>query len=134
MLTGPRVIFLLQAAVAAVTVLLAASLIALWAGRVKLHGRINVAFFALTLVTVLGFEGLIRFIDPQLFHYIKSNPALLSGLNTHLCFAVPALLLMPAMLYTGLTRRREAHLFLAGMFAFAWLGTLITGLFWLPTE
>ena len=59
---------------------------------------------------------------------------LLHGLNTHLCFSIPALLLMPIMLYTGLTRRREPHLFLAGLFTFAWLGTLITGLFWLPTE
>jgi uncharacterized membrane protein YozB (DUF420 family) len=133
-LTGPRVIFLLQAAVVAVTLLLVASLIALWQGRNRLHGRLNIAFFVLTLTTVVGFEVLIRLVYPTLFHYIKSNPALLHGLNTHLCFSIPALLLMPIMLYTGLTRRRELHLFLAGLFTFAWVGTLLTGLFWLPTE
>jgi uncharacterized membrane protein YozB (DUF420 family) len=133
-LTGPRVIFLLQSAVVAVTFLLVASLIALWQGRNRLHGRINILFFVLTVTTVLAFEVLIRFVDPRLFHYIKSNPALLHGLNTHLCFSIPALLLMPIMLYTGLTRRREPHLFLAGLFTFAWVGTLLTGLFWLPTE
>ncbi|NBO91459.1 MAG: DUF420 domain-containing protein [Planctomycetia bacterium] len=134
MLTGPQVIFFLQTAVVAVTILLIVSLVALSRGQVKLHGRINLVFFVLTLTTVVGFEILIRFVEPQLFRYIHDNPALLSGLRTHLCFSVPALLLMPAMLYTGMRRRRETHLFLAGLFALAWLGTLITGLFWLPTE
>ena len=41
---------------------------------------------------------------------------------------------MPAMLYTGLTRRRQVHLVLAALFGVFWTGTFITGIFFLPTE
>lgn len=129
---GPLVIRCLQAAVAVVTALLAASLVALARGQVKLHGRLNLAFFILTLAAVLGFEVIIRIINPSIFDYIKANAPLNRALNVHLCFSVPALLLMPAMLYTGLTRRRNAHLALAALFVLAWLGTFITGIFFLP--
>jgi uncharacterized membrane protein YozB (DUF420 family) len=131
-LDGPLVIRCLQAAVAVVTALLAASLVALARGQVKLHGRLNLAFFILTLAAVLGFEVIIRIINPSIFDYIKANAPLNRALNVHLCFSVPALLLMPAMLYTGLTRRRNAHLALAALFVLAWLGTFITGIFFLP--
>jgi hypothetical protein len=133
-LTGPRVILTLQVAVVAVTLILLASLVALAYGRVRLHGRLNLAFFVLTLTAVLGLEVLIRFIDPDVFEYIHANEALRRGLRTHLCFAVPALVLMPLMLYTGLTRRRVLHLSLAALFSIAWLGTVITGIFFLPTD
>ncbi len=134
MLSGPTVILALKIAVAAVTVLLLASLLALWQGKLKLHGRLNLAFFILTLAAVLGFELIIRVIEPATFDYIKNNPDLLRALNIHLLFSVPALLLMPAMLYTGLTHRRGLHLLLATLFAIAWAGTFVTGIFFLPTD
>lgn len=133
MLLGPYVILTLQVAVVAVTLLLLASFVALWRRDYRLHGRINLAFFILTLAAVLGLEVLIRFIRPDVFDYIRDNEALSHGLRIHLCFSIPALLLMPAMLYTGLTRRRRIHLTLAAFFAVAWAGTVITGLFFLPT-
>ena len=57
---GPTIILTLKILVSTVTVLFAASLIALARGNTKLHGRINTVFFILTLATVLGFEGLLR--------------------------------------------------------------------------
>ena len=132
MLTGPNVILTLKVAVAAVTVLLLLSLVALWRGNHWLHGRINLVFFTLTLVTVLGFETIIHVIDPTLFRYIDEHPQLSRSLRIHLCFSVPSALLMPAMLYTGLTHRRTVHLALAWVFGVLWLGTVITGIFWLP--
>ena len=131
MLTGPNVILTLKIAVAAVTVLLVASLVALAGGKVRLHGRINLAFFILTLAAVLGLEVVIRFIDPEVFEYIRSKPDLARNLRIHLCFSVPSLLLMPAMLYTGLKRLRRVHLTLAAIFGIAWVGTFITGIFFL---
>ena len=129
---GPLVIRLLQAAVILVTVLLAASLVALARGNRQLHGRINLAFFILTLAAVLGFELVIRFVNPSAFDYIKNNEALNRALFVHLCFSVPALLLMPVMLYTGLSRYRTLHLAFACLFAVAWIGTFVTGVFFLP--
>lgn len=134
MLTGPNVILALKVAVAAVTVILVLSLVALSRGEYRLHGRLNLAFFILTLGAVLGFELIIRVLEPDVFDYIKHNPDLQRALQIHLCFSVPALLLMPAMLYTGLTHRRSVHLGLAALFAVAWLGTFITGIFFLPTS
>lgn len=132
MLTGPNVILALKVAVAAVTMILLASLVALLRGNYRLHGRLNLAFFILTLAAVLGFEMIIRVFDPATFDYIKENAELNRALTVHLMFSVPALLLMPAMLYTGLTRRRTAHLLLATLFGVAWGGTFVTGIFFLP--
>lgn len=132
MLTGPNVILTLKIAVAAVTVLLLLSLAMLLRGNYRLHGRINVVFFTLTLVTVLGFEAIIQFIEPSIFNYIKDRPGLRQALNIHLCFSVPAALLMPAMLYTGLTHRRRVHWVLAVLFGLLWTGTIVTGIFLLP--
>ncbi|MFO0881625.1 MAG: DUF420 domain-containing protein [Gemmataceae bacterium] len=132
MVTGPNVILALKVAVAAVTVLLVLSLIVLYRGNYRLHGRLNLAFFILTLAAVLGFELIIRLLEPSIFDYIKENQELRRALLVHLCFSVPALLLMPAMLYTGLTHRRTLHLVLASLFGVAWLGTFITGIFFLP--
>ena len=131
MLTGPNVILALKIAVATVTVLLAVSLVALARGNYRLHGRINLAFFILTLAAVLGLEVVIRFIEPEVFDYIRSKPDLARHLRIHLCFSIPSLLLMPAMLYTGLTRRRSIHLTLATIFGVAWVGTFVTGIFFL---
>ncbi len=132
MLTGPTVILILKVAVCAVTVLLLSSLVALAKGRVQLHGRINLVFFILTLATVLGFEFLIRFVQPDLASYIKSVPELRRRLLIHLSFSLPTTLLMPVMLYTGLRRLRKVHLALACIFGLLWLGTFITGVFFLP--
>jgi uncharacterized membrane protein YozB (DUF420 family) len=131
-LTGPNVILALKVAVVAVTVLLLASLVALARGNYRLHGRINLAFFTLTLVALLGFEAVIRIIEPDIFQYIMGNEALRKSLNIHLCFAVPSALLLPAMLYTGLTHRRNVHIALAVLFSVLWAGTFVTGVFFLP--
>jgi hypothetical protein len=131
-LTGPGVILALKVAVAAVTTLLLTSLVALARGHYRLHGRINLAFFTLTLAALLGFEVIIRILQPQVFEYLRADEELSRALNSHLCFAVPSALLMPAMLYTGLTGRRTIHLFLALLFSILWTGTFITGIFFLP--
>jgi uncharacterized membrane protein YozB (DUF420 family) len=122
----------LKLAVASVTVLLLTSLVALARGQVRLHGRLNLAFFTLTLIALLGFEVVIRIVEPAVFDYIHKDEALSRALNIHLCFAVPSAVLMPAMLYTGLTRRRTVHLFLAVLFSGLWIGTFVTGIFFLP--
>ena len=130
MLTGWHVILLLKVAVVAVTLLLVSSLIALAAGRYRLHGRINMVFFGLTLAALLGLEVLLRGVDPQLFDYFDEETR--QALAIHLSFSMPAALLLPLMLYTGLTRRRTAHLVLATVFGICWIGTFITGVFFLP--
>jgi uncharacterized membrane protein YozB (DUF420 family) len=131
-LTGPNVILTLKVAVASVTVLLLASLVALYRGQYKLHGRINLVFFTLTLGAVLGLELIVRVVSPGVFDYIRNNPPLFRALNIHLCFSVPSTLLMPVMLYTGLKRLRSVHLKLAFLFGALWIGTFITGIFFLP--
>ena len=73
MLTGPMVILSLKVAVAAVTLLLLASLTAIALGQRRLHGRINIVFFILTMTTVIGFELLIRVVQPDLFQYIRGS-------------------------------------------------------------
>lgn len=130
--TGPTVILILKIAVAAVTVLLLFSLVALVRGNVRLHGRINLAFFVLTTTTLLAFEVLIRVLDPSVFRYIQDTPEVLRTLRVHLCFAIPAALLMPVLLWTGLTRRRTLHLVLGVVFGLLWTATFITGVFYLP--
>src|SRR6266581_6712795 len=131
MLTGPNVILGLKVAVAAVTVLLLSSLVALSRGNYRLHGRINLTFFTLTLIALFCFEVVIRIIDPSIFDYINANEPLRQMLNIHLCFAVPSAVMMPAMLYTGLTRKRAVHLTLAVFFGLLWIGTFVTGIFYL---
>lgn len=132
MLTGPNVILILKVAVAAVTLLLLISLVALALGKQRLHGRINIVFFVLTIITLIGFELLIRVIQPDLFAYIQKNEDLSRKLFIHLCFAVPSALLMPVMLYTGLKRKRDLHIRLAILFGILWAGMFYTGIFTLP--
>jgi hypothetical protein len=128
---GHDVILVLKIAVVAVTVLLLASLVALARGRYRLHGRLNVTFFTLTLIAVLGLEVVVRLIDPSLFAYIWDDEARRARMVTHLCFSVPALVLMSAMLYTGLRGWRWAHVPLAVVFGAFWVGTFVTGIFYL---
>ena len=130
MLTGPQVILTLKIAVAAVTVLLLASLVALARGRQRLHGRINLAFLVLTLTAVLGLELLVRVIDPGVFNYFD-EPAR-QALRVHLLFSVPAALLLPVMYVSGRSGRRALHVPLAIVFAVLWTGTFVTGIFFLP--
>lgn len=122
--TGPQIILALKVLVSAVTVLFVLSLAALGYGRVKLHGRINTAFFVLTMATVLGFEGLLQVVNvSELF-----SPEARAALRVHLCFSVPAALLLPVMLATGKIRRRRLHIGLGVAFAALWFGTVVTGL------
>lgn len=130
MLTPGTVILALKIAVVAVTVLLAASLVALAAGKPRLHGRLNTAFFALVAVTVLGFEIVIRFVLPDMT--AGFTPAQRDALRIHLGFSVPAALMLPAMLFTGRRQYRKAHAVLAVGFLVLWAGTLVTGVFFLP--
>lgn len=125
---GPTIILTLKVLVAAVTVLLLASLAALAAGRPRLHGRLNTVFFALTIATVAGFELLLQFVD------VKSafDPEAREALRVHLYFAVPAALTLPAMLATGWAGRRRMHLALSTVFSVLWAGTFVTGVFFLP--
>jgi hypothetical protein len=132
-LSGPNVILGLKIAVGAVTLLLLASLLALAFGKQRLHGRINIVFFALTVAALLAFESIIRFLNPGAFRYINGDADLRRALDVHLCFSVPSALLMPVMLYTGLTHRRTIHLILAFVFGVLWIGTFVTGVFFLPS-
>jgi uncharacterized membrane protein YozB (DUF420 family) len=129
-LTGAQVILSLKCAVICVTLLLLASLLALARGNYKLHGRLNLTFFTLTLTALLGLEVLTRLVNPRLFEYFSDQQR--QALAIHLCFSVPAAVVMPAMLYTGLTHRRSLHLALAVVFGILWTGTFITGIFFLP--
>lgn len=129
MLTGPNVILALKVAVGAVTLLLLASLAAVWHGHYRLHGRINLAFFILTLAALLGLEGIIRLLKPDIFDYFDEPQR--RWMTIHLCFSVPAAVVMPLMLWSGLTHRRRLHLTLATLFGILWTGTFVTGMFFL---
>jgi uncharacterized membrane protein YozB (DUF420 family) len=129
-LSGPTVILALKIAVGAVTVLLLASLLALLRGNYRLHGRINLVFFLLTLLALLGLELIVRVLNPDVFRYFTERENRL--LNIHLCFSIPSALLMPVMLYTGLKHVRRVHLVLAALFGVLWAGTFVTGVFFLP--
>jgi hypothetical protein len=129
--TGGQVILALKVAVSIVTVLLAASAIALVRGNIRLHGRINMVFFALTITAVLSLEVIVRFIHPGIFSYLGESAR--RALAIHLCFSVPSTLVLPIMLFTGLSHRRVIHIALGSLFAILWTGTVITGLFFLPT-
>ena len=102
------------------------------AGKIRLHGRINLVFFVLTVSALFVFEVIIRLLNRDAFVYFSADPVLRHALNVHLCFSVPSALLMPFMLYTGLSHRRTAHLILAFIFGVLWFGTFVTGVFFLP--
>ena len=127
--TGPQIILILKVLVATVTVLLLASLVALAMGKPRLHGNINTVFFALTMLTVFGFEGLIQFGVPITSAFDDSAR---EALRIHLCFAIPSALLLPIMLFTGKTRRKSIHIAFAVLFSVMWAGTFVTGIFFLP--
>jgi hypothetical protein len=126
------VILTLKVAVLAVTLLLAASLVALARGRYRLHGRINRVVFALTLTALLGLEGVARVLSPDLFREHFDRTGAWTALYVHLSFAVPAAGMLFAQLYTGLRHRRGVHIGLGLCFLALWTGTVITGVFFLP--
>jgi hypothetical protein len=132
LLTGPNVILALKATVLTVTLLFLSSLVALARGNYRLHGQINVAFFLLTVVALVGLEVVARLIDPELFRYFDSDPQLKQALSVHLSFSLPAAAVMPLMLITGYRGWRSLHLWLAGVFSVFWTGTFVTGMFFLP--
>jgi hypothetical protein len=126
--TGPEIILTLKVLVTTVTVLLLVSLAALAAGNRRLHGRINAVFMVLTLSTVVAFEVVLQFVD------VKSafDPAARESLRVHLWFAAPSALVIPVMYVTGRTGRRRLHLGLSAAFLLLWVGTFVTGVFFLP--
>jgi hypothetical protein len=126
--TGPEIILTLKVLVASVTVLLVASLVALRLGRPRLHGRINTVFFALTMLTVVGFEVLLQFVNVSAAFDETTRQAL----TIHLWFAVPSALLLPIMFFTGMTGRKSTHVAFAVAFGIMWTGTFVTGVFFLP--
>jgi uncharacterized membrane protein YozB (DUF420 family) len=131
--TAENVLITLKVAVAAVTVLLLASLFALLRGNYRLHGRINTVFFVLTLTALLGLEVVVRLISPDLFENHFASRGAQQALYVHLSFSMPAALLLVAMLYTGYSGRRNVHISLGIVFLVLWVGTFVTGIFFLPT-
>jgi hypothetical protein len=128
------VILILKIAVAAVTVLWLASLIALALGKTRLHGRINIAFFVLTLAALIGLEAIVRLISPGIFdNYFRDRNAE-TAMVVHLCFSVPSAVLLFFMLFTGLKHKRNWHIAAGVLWSVLWTGTFITGIFFLPHE
>jgi hypothetical protein len=130
--SGPEIVLALKIAVAAVTLLLFCSLAALLRGNYRLHGRLNVIFFTLTLVALFGLEILAHVVSPSPLESYLSHEETLRALRIHLGFSIPAAIIMPAMLSTGLKHCRRLHLSLATLFGVLWTGTFITGIFFLP--
>ncbi|MBM3994653.1 MAG: hypothetical protein FJ303_10945 [Planctomycetes bacterium] len=126
------VILILKVAVIAVTVLWIGSLIALASGNTKLHGRINIAFFSLTLAALLGLEVLVRLISPGLFDNYQHHAE--NAMLLHLIFSVPSAVLLFVMLFTGLKQQRQLHIAGGILFSVLWTGTFITGIFFLRHE
>ncbi len=133
-LDAGAIIWTLKIAVCVVTVLLALSLTALWRGRYRLHGRINVVFFILTLAALVGLEVVARLIEPELFRVYFDERQAWTALWVHLCFSLPSALLLLLMLPTGWRRRRKLHIALGLVFLVFWTGTFITGVFFLPHQ
>jgi uncharacterized membrane protein YozB (DUF420 family) len=129
MLTGPVIILTLKILVCAVTILFVTALVVLRLGKQKLHGRINLAFGTLTLLTVFGFELLIR-LGTNITSQFSDEAR--SALRIHLVFSVPSAILLPIMMFTGVRHRRSLHVLLGIAFAILWLGTFVTGVFFLP--
>src|SRR5437868_653488 len=110
MLTAETIILTLKVAVIAVTLLLAASLVALLRGRYRLHGRINIAFFILTLLALVGLEVIARLLQPGIFAEFFERTGARTALYVHLSFSMPAAVLLFAMLLTGLRHRTRLHI------------------------
>lgn len=132
MLDAGIIILTLKVAVIAVTLLLALSLAALWRGNYRLHGRINIVFFVLTLSALLGLEVIARLIEPDLFQRHFDERQAWPALYTHLAFSLPSAGLLLLMLPSGWRHRRRLHITLGCVFLVFWTGTFITGVVFLP--
>jgi uncharacterized membrane protein YozB (DUF420 family) len=132
-LTAENVLITLKVAVAAVTVLLLASLLALARGNYRLHGRINTVFFVLTLTALVGLEVVVRLLRPDIFEGYFAERGAQQAIQIHLAFSMPAAVLLMAMLYTGWKGRRNLHIALGLVFLVLWAGTFVTGIFFLPS-
>lgn len=130
MLTGPQVILLLKVAVGVVTTMLVCSGIALAKGKYRIHGLINTWMASLTLITVMGFELLVRVVGIKVTE--GWDDATKFALKVHLCFVIPLVPIMVFMLITGWRRRRRIHLSIAVLFIILWVGMFVTGMFFLP--
>ena len=131
MLTGPLIILTLKVLVVAVSVLFAAAVVSIALGRKKLHGRLNTAFFILTMTTVVGFELLLRFfVDVSATFSDDARQAL----RVHLCFAIPSAILLPAMILSGARHWVKLHVACGILFTLVWIGTFVTGVFFLPHD
>jgi len=130
MLTGPQVILLLKCAVGLVTILLIASGIALGKRNYRLHGLINTWMASLTLITVMGFELLVRVIGINVTDGWDDSTRL--ALKVHLCFVIPLVPILVFMLITGWRGHRKMHLSISVVFLILWVGMFVTGMFFLP--
>ena len=85
---------------------------------------------ALTLLTVLGFELLLRVVGIKVTEgwddYAKT------ALKIHLCFVIPLVPILVFMLVTGWRGQRKMHLGVSVIFLILWIGMFVTGMFFLP--
>jgi hypothetical protein len=133
-LTAELVILSLKIAVLAVTALLLASLVALARGHFRLHGRLNMVFFALSLTALVGLELIARGIQPDVFREYFDRTDAWNALYVHLSFSIPVTILLPIMLVTGVRGRVRWHVGLSVLFLILWTGTFVTGVFFLPHQ
>lgn len=131
MLTGPTIILTLKVLVCVVTLLFAAAVVAIATGRKKLHGRLNTAFFLLTMTTVVGFELLLRLGQDVTSTF---SPDAIKALRVHLCFAVPSAVILPLMFLSGMKHWKRLHVATGCVFTALWVGTFVTGVFFLPHD
>jgi uncharacterized membrane protein YozB (DUF420 family) len=130
-LSGPAIILTLKILVSVVTVLFVAAVVAIGNGNRKLHGRLNTAFFALTMTTVVAFELLLRLGTDVTSTF---SPEAIKALRVHLLFAVPSAVLLPVMFVLGKLRWRILHTATGCLFTVLWVGTFVTGVFFLPHD
>jgi hypothetical protein len=124
----------LKIAVLAVTALLIASLVALSRGHFRLHGRLNIVFFVLSLLALVGLELIARGLQPEIFREYFDRTDAWNALYVHLSFSIPVTLLLPIMLVTGVRGRARWHVGLSVLFLILWTGTFVTGVFFLPHQ
>lgn len=130
MITGPQVILCLKVAVALVTAMLMASAIALAMKKPRLHGILNSILTLLTLLTVILFEVIIRFMGVDVKAHMNEDARF--ALKVHLCFVIPLTPFLIWMLISGWKRRIKMHLAVSVIFLVLWIGMFITGMFFLP--
>jgi hypothetical protein len=133
-MSASLVILLLKIAVTAVTVLWIASLVALARGQTRLHGRINLIFFGLTLAALFGLEVVTNLVSPGMLEAFLESRDARNMLRVHLAFSLPAAALLFVMLFTGLRHMRRWHIAAGILFSVLWTGTFVTGIFFLPHE